>query len=251
MTRLGWLCAPLVAVAMATATASAQDASISGRVTDPDGAPVGVATVRIVSLAAGTTTGADGTYRLVIPANRLRSGQTVALSVSRQGMTATTRSVTLSPGANLTQNFTLAVGAVLLEDLVVTGTAGPTSREKVPFTVATVRAEDIPVAATSAAGSIQGKVAGATVTSSTGRPGAPPTILLRAPTSINASGRSQEPLYIVDGVVMSSGVVDIDALDIESIEVVKGAAGASMYGSRAGASVIQIRTRRGANATNN
>jgi TonB-linked SusC/RagA family outer membrane protein len=251
MTRLGWLCAPLVAFAVATATASAQDASISGRVTDPDGAPVGVATVRIVSLAAGTTTGADGTYRLVIPANRLRSGQTVALSVSRQGMTATTRSVTLSPGANLTQNFTLAVGAVLLEDLVVTGTAGPTSREKVPFTVATVRAEDIPVAATSAAGSIQGKVAGATVTSSTGRPGAPPTILLRAPTSINASGRSQEPLYIVDGVVMSSGVVDIDALDIESIEVVKGAAGASMYGSRAGAGVIQIRTRRGANAANN
>jgi TonB-dependent SusC/RagA subfamily outer membrane receptor len=82
--------------------------------------------------------------------------------------------------------------------------------------------------------------------SGTGRPGAAPTILLRAPTSINASGRNQEPLYIVDGVILNSSMVDIDALDIENVEVVKGAAAASMYGSRAQAGVVQITTRRGA-----
>jgi TonB-linked SusC/RagA family outer membrane protein len=97
----------------------------------------------------------------------------------------------------------------------------------------------------SAGSAIQGKVAGATVISGSGRPGAAPTILLRGPTSINASGRNQEPLYIVDGVILSSSMVDIDALDIESIEVVKGAAAASLYGSRAGSGVVQITTRRG------
>ena len=83
-----------------------------------------------------------------------------------------------------------------------------------------------------------------------GQPGDSPSILLRGPTSINASGRSQDPLYIIDGVVIDPSVSgsplsDIPGDDIESIEVVKGAAGASMYGARAANGVIQIRTKRG------
>jgi TonB-linked SusC/RagA family outer membrane protein len=112
--------------------------------------------------------------------------------------------------------------------------------------VAQIRMADLPVPSMNAAQSLQGKVAGATVHMGSGRPGAAPSILLRGVTSLNAQGRDQEPLYIVDGVILSSGMVDLDALDIQSIEVVKGAAAASLYGSRAGSGVIQVRTKRGA-----
>jgi TonB-linked SusC/RagA family outer membrane protein len=81
--------------------------------------------------------------------------------------------------------------------------------------------------------------------SGSGRPGSAPSILLRGPKSINAAGRDQEPLYIVDGVILGASMADIDALDIEEIEVLKGAAAASLYGSRAANGVIQITTRRG------
>jgi TonB-dependent SusC/RagA subfamily outer membrane receptor len=106
-------------------------------------------------------------------------------------------------------------------------------------------AADLPVPAVSAGSAIQGKIAGAQVVQGSGRPGAGVSVMLRGPTSINASGRDQEPLWIVDGVILSSSMVDIDALDIENIEVVKGASAASLYGSRAAAGVIQVTTRRG------
>ncbi len=238
----------IAAAALAPATLAAQEAAtVTGRVTNAQGQPEAAVLVRIESLNVGASSGADGNYRLVVPGARIRAGQSVTVTATRTGLAPVSRTVTLSPGATLSQNFQMATNVLILEDLVVTGTAGPTSRAKVPFTVATVRAEDIEVPPPTAAGAIQGKVAGATVMQGSGRPGAAPTVLLRAPTSINATGRSQEPLYIVDGVILSSSVVDIDALDIESIEVVKGAAGASLYGSRAASGVVQIRTRRGNN----
>ncbi|MFL3051106.1 MAG: SusC/RagA family TonB-linked outer membrane protein, partial [Candidatus Neomarinimicrobiota bacterium] len=106
------------------------------------------------------------------------------------------------------------------------------------------------VPATSPASALYGKIAGVKVVQGGGQPGDSPSILLRGPTSINASGRSQDPLYIIDGVVIDPSVSgsplsDIPGDDIESIEVVKGAAGASMYGARAANGVIQIRTKRG------
>jgi TonB-linked SusC/RagA family outer membrane protein len=246
MRKLRRLIAVVIAAALAPVALVAQDAAtITGRVTNAQGQPEAAVLVRIEALNVGASSGADGTYRLVIPGARIRAGQTVQITASRTGLAAQTRTVTLSPGANLTQNFQMGTAVIQLEDLVVTGVAGPTQRQNVPFAVGQVRAEDVPVPPASAAGAIQGRVAGATVTTGTGRPGAAPTVLLRGPTSIDARGRSQEPLYIVDGVILSASVVDIDALDIESVEVVKGAAGASLYGSRAAAGVVNIRTRRG------
>ncbi|MFW5950953.1 MAG: SusC/RagA family TonB-linked outer membrane protein, partial [Gemmatimonadota bacterium] len=139
----------------------------------------------------------------------------------------------------------LETEAVSLTGIVVTGVAEATSRAKLPITVEQLTGADMPVPTVSAANALQGKVAGVQVVSGSGRPGAAPSVMLRGATSINASGRSQEPLYIVDGVILSSSMVDIDALDIENIEVVKGAAAASLYGSRAASGVIQIQTRRG------
>src|SRR5690606_1133579 len=90
-------------------------------------------------------------------------------------------------------------------------------------------------------------IAGATMVSG-GAPGSGTNLLLRTPTSIN---KSTFPLVVVDGVILSqsfsASTADLEALDIESVEVVKGAAAASLYGSRAANGVIQIRTRRGSN----
>jgi TonB-linked SusC/RagA family outer membrane protein len=92
---------------------------------------------------------------------------------------------------------------------------------------------------------LQGKVPGANIASTSGRPGTAPQVILRGPTSINGNGRGQEPLYIVDGVILGSSLADINPSDIESVEVVKGAAASSLYGSRAAAGVIQITTKKG------
>jgi len=240
------LIAVLIAAALAPVSLLAQEAAtVTGRVTNAQGQPEAAVLVRIESLNAGASTGADGTYRLVIPGARIRAGQSVTITASRQGLSPVSRSITLSPGASLTQNFQMAAQIILLEDVVVTGTAGAVEARKVPFDVGQVTAEDIQVPTTSAAAAIQGKVAGATVVQGSGRPGSAPSILLRGPKSINASGRSQEPLYIVDGVILGANAADIDALEIEKIEVLKGAAAASLYGSRAANGVIQITTKRG------
>jgi TonB-linked SusC/RagA family outer membrane protein len=240
------LIAVLIAAALAPATLMAQEAAtVTGRVTNAQGQPEAAVLVRIESLNVGASTGADGNYRLVVPGARIRAGQSVTITASRTGLSPVSRTITLSPGATLSQNFQMATAVLLLEDVVVTGTAGAVEARKVPFEVGQVTAADIQVPPTSAASAIQGKVAGATVVSGSGRPGSAPSILLRGPKSINAGGRSQEPLYIVDGVILGASIADIDALDIEKIEVLKGAAAASLYGSRAANGVINITTRRG------
>ncbi len=215
--------------------------SVTGQVVDESTQrPLAGAAVTVVGTQLGTVTNTDGRYLITrVPVG----SQQVQVSLIGHG--EATQTVTIVMDQTATVNFSLSATAIALEQVVVTGTIGATRRAKLPIVVDQVRAEDMPVPAVSAGSVIQGKVAGATVISGTGRPGSAPTILLRGPTSINASGRSQEPLYIVDGVILSSSMVDFDALDIESVEVVKGAAGASLYGSRAQAGVVQIRTRRG------
>ena len=242
-----WLFAAVVAAATASAPLAGQEpATVTGRVTNPAGAAEPGVTVRIGALNISTVTAANGTYRLVIPAGRLRAGQQITIAASRVGLAASTRSVTLSPGAAVTQNFQLGTDVLQLEGIVATGVSGgATERAKVPFTVARVDAAQMPVQAVNPLSQIQGKVPGANIASVSGRPGSAPQVLLRGPTSINASGRSQEPLYIVDGVVLGGSIADINPADIESVEVVKGAAASTLYGSRAAAGVISISTKRG------
>jgi TonB-linked SusC/RagA family outer membrane protein len=91
-------------------------------------------------------------------------------------------------------------------------------------------------------------VPGANIVSASGRPGASPVIMMRGPTSINATGRGQGPLFIVDGVMLQGSFSDINPNDIESIEIVKGAAAANLYGARAGSGVINVTTKSGKTA---
>jgi TonB-linked SusC/RagA family outer membrane protein len=108
---------------------------------------------------------------------------------------------------------------------------------------------DLPVMETSALSSIAAKVPGATVVGAYARPGSSPAVVLRSPKSINASGRDQGPLIIVDGVLLNGNSVDLNPDDIESVEVVKGASGSSLYGSRAQNGVISFKTKRGSDAS--
>jgi TonB-linked SusC/RagA family outer membrane protein len=154
--------------------------------------------------------------------------------------------VSVAEGGTAQADFRLAVVPLTLEAVVTTGVVDPTSGTRVPFTVGRISAEDAPVPATNAVETIQGKVAGVTVVPE-GQPGSGTNIRLRSPTSIN---KSNAPLIVVDGVILSQSfggsTADLEAIDIESVEVVKGAAAASLYGSRAASGVVQIRTRRGA-----
>ena len=233
-----------LALVLGAGAAAAQTGSVEGTVRNTlNASPIEGARVTVEGTALSARSDANGYYRIDnVPAG------TYSVRVARLGYNpVTATNARVAAGLPLTVNLELSPAIINLDEIVITGTLGETQRAKLPFTVAVVTQDDLPVVQVDALSALVGKIAGVTVVSGSGRPGAAPTVLLRGPTSINASGRSQEPLYVVDGVILGSGIVDIDALDIESIEVVKGAAAASLYGSRAAYGVIQIQTRRGSN----
>src|SRR5205807_8583710 len=222
--------------------ALAQDAVIRGRVVNDRGEALPVATVQVPELNIGVYTSNDGLYTIQVPAARV-SGQVVTLRVRTIGHKPGVRQITLRAGEQ-TVDFTLATDVNLLEAVVVTGVQEATEQAKVPFSVTRIDASRLPVPASDPLTELQGKIP-ANIVSGSGRPGAQPAVLLRGPTSINAQGRGQDPLYIVDGVVINGSLPDINPGDIESVEVVKGAAGSSVYGARAGNGVINITTKSG------
>ncbi|MGV3709612.1 MAG: SusC/RagA family TonB-linked outer membrane protein [Gemmatimonas sp.] len=241
-----WSAIAVAALLLPGATkAQAQTATLTGVVKSEVGDPLENANVMITDLAISVATNATGRYTITIPAERLR-GQTVALTARAIGYKLVSKPVVLSAG-NITTDFDLARDVNRLSDIVTTGVSGATEQKKLPFSVAQVSDADMPVPGANPLSQLQGKVAGANIVSASGRPGSAPAIILRAPQSLNASGRSQEPLLMIDGVVASGSLADINPQDIESVEVVKGAAAASIYGSRAGNGVIQVTTRSGRN----
>lgn len=239
---------PLLAAGLFVAPLAAQaqgPAVITGVVRSEFGDPLENANVYIVELAISVGTNPAGRYTLTIPADRV-TGQTVQLRARAIGYKAQVKPLTVRAGAQ-TFDFSLEKDINRLQEVVTTGVTGETEQKKLAFTVAQVNEKDMPVPGSNPLSQLQGKVAGANIVPISGRPGSSPEIILRGPQSINAGGRGQEPLYIIDGVVSQGGLQDINPQDIENIEVVKGAAASSMYGSRAGNGVIQITTRSGKN----
>ena len=221
---------------------AAQDAILRGTVTSDRGDVVPVAAVQLPDLNLQVLTGANGQYTFTIPAARVR-GQSIALRVRSIGYKPATKIITLNAGEQ-TIDFTVATDVNMLEAIVVTGVQEATERGKVGFDVRRVDVANLPMAASDPLRTLQGKI-GANIVSGSGRPGAQASVLLRGPTMLNAAGRSQDPLYIVDGVIINGNLPEISPNDIESIEVVKGAAAASLYGARAGNGVITISTKTG------
>ena len=231
-----------VVLLAAAVPAAAQDAVLRGTVTSDRGELVQVAAVQLPELNLQALTGANGQYTLSIPAARLR-GQSVTLRVRSIGHKPATRVITLNPGEQ-TIDFQLATDVNMLEAIVVTGVQEATERIKTTFGTTIIDVANLPLASSDPLRQLQGKI-GANIVSGTGRPGTSPSVLLRGPTSLNAAGRSQDPLYIVDGVIINGSLPEIAPQDIESVEVLKGAAGASLYGARAGNGVISIKTKSG------
>lgn len=161
--------------------------------------------------------------------------------------------VRIEEGQATTLELNAETSVLTLEELVVTGVVDPTSGMKVPFTVTKVGTEALQVPTVgSALASLQGKVAGVNIQRSSGQPGSDVSILLRSPTSFEGSN---QPLIVVDGVIMSQSMTfgnslsDLESMDIVDFEIIKGAAAASLYGSRAAAGVISITTARGKTAS--
>jgi TonB-linked SusC/RagA family outer membrane protein len=231
-----------------SAQAEAQGATVRGRVATDQGQAIEGANVYITELGISVATNAQGQYVITVPDARAR-GQTVEIAARSIGRTPQRKTVQVS--GTQTVDFQLIADPIRLADIVVTGVTTGTERAKLPFDVAKVDASDLPAPSGNPLSALQGRVPGANIVSTTGRPGQAPQVLLRAPTSIDGSGRGQNPLYVVDGIILAGDLPDLNAADIESIEVVKGAAATSLYGARAGNGVIQITTKRGLNVGDN
>jgi TonB-linked SusC/RagA family outer membrane protein len=230
-----------VLLALVAGKAAAQ-ATITGKVTDTEGQPLGGAQVVIRELASfGATTAANGTYTIVVTADRAR-GQSMTLVARYLGKSPSTKPITLNAGRHEI-DFSLRDDPLRLDELVVTGVTEATSTKKLPFAVGRVSAEQLQeTPGVTALSGLAGKVAGVRVVTSTGEPGSAPSIRLRGATSITGS---QEPLVIIDGTISRASLADIASEDIERIEVIKGAAASSLYGSDAANGVVQIFTKRG------
>ena len=206
----------LALLAGGAAQAQAQNAVITGRVTSEQGQPLQGANVYITELNLSVGTNATGNYTITVPAARV-SGQSVMLRARSVGFTPQSRQITIRAGAQ-TVDFSMRPDVTRLSEVVVTGVAAATEQIKVPFAVARVDTSDMPVTGGNAVAQLQGKIPGANIVSASGRPGDAPSVVLRGPASINASGRSQGPLYIVDGVILQGGTPDLNPSAIENIE---------------------------------
>ena len=246
-TQLRYLATAVALAAGVPSVILAQAAIFTGKVSAENGTPMFGAAIAFEGLNIQVGTTQAGVYTLTVPAARV-SGQTAVLRARAIGYTPKTVSVTLRAGSQ-TFDFVLKEDINRLNQVVVTGVTAGTEQKKLSFTVAQVTEADMPVPGANVLNNLQGKIPGATIMTASGRPGSSPAIMLRAPQSLNASagGRSQEPLLIVDGVVQQGSMRDIDPSDIENVEVVKGAAASTLYGSRAAQGVIQITTKSGKN----
>lgn len=240
--RLGVVASLLTLAIAMPAFAQAQEAVVKGKVTGPAGEPLEGAQVGVTSLLVGTVTDARGAYSLVVSAANAK-GQTVGIQVRRLGYSPLTRQLALSPGEH-TLDFALQKDVRKLDEVVVTGVAGATELKNTTISISKVTEDQIQtVPAPDISSALAGKVPGVTVMEQTGMPGTSSTAQIRGATVLQIGGSG--PLYIIDGVPARNGLDSVDPQDIVSIEVLKGAASANMYGSQAANGIIAVTTRRG------
>jgi TonB-linked SusC/RagA family outer membrane protein len=226
------------------AAGAQQQGSITGLIQDLNtGAPIAAVQVYIPTLDVGVLSQENGRFLLLnVPVG------THEVRAERIGYRQMTQEVTVSAGGAAVADFTMTQQALALEQIVVTGLVDPVAGVRAPITVGRVSRERMPVTIASGAAveNLSGRVAGVRVNRISGQPGEGVTMMLRSPTTLRGSGA---PLIVVDGVILSGEglppTIDIDGMDIESMEVIRGAAASSLYGSRAAAGVVSITTRRG------
>ena len=261
MRKLKLLLAGLMCVILLPVSLYAQIKTISGQVTDTKSNPLASASVLITHSTQGTSTDAEGKFKITVPENAF-------IVVSAIGYKSQTFKVSDISGD---LSVKLEEDVAKLEEVVVTGLTTTVKRRNLANSIATVNSKQLngvaPAQTFDAA--LNGKIPGAYINSNTGAPGGGLSVKLRGVTSI--FGNTQ-PLYVVDGVYMdntatsgglnavtsaaaggnasnqdnpSSRIADLRPEDIENIEILKGASAAAIYGSRAAAGVVIITTKKG------
>lgn len=235
--------------------------NISGKVSDATGGVPGV-TVQIQGTTAGTSTNMDGVYQL---STTLKPG-TYKLQVSSIGYASASQTLVLGNQSSITVDFTLKDDATNLDEVLVVGSTVKETRRQLGNAISSVKSEDLQKSGTNnLVSALQGKVPGAQITQNSGDPSGGITIRLRGVKSIQGSS---DPLYVIDGVIVSNNtsniaqtavsnqvgtaakigsnrLADINPNDIESLNIINGAAAAAQYGSRAANGVVIITTKKG------
>ena len=237
-------------------TLIAQNIRVTGKVTDNNGLPAPGVTVMVEGTRTGVTTNADGIFSIEAPANATLHFSFIGLE--DQMIPVNNRSVI---------NVTMAESSVLLEEVVVTALGIQKEKKALGYSVQDIKSDEIlKNKQTNVINSLAGKVAGVNITQSSGSAGAGSTIIIRGGNSASES-RDNQPLFVVDGLIydnstVNSGnsgtdgvtktattfgnrVMDINPDDIESMSILKGAAAAALYGSRAADGVVVITTKKG------
>ena len=202
---------------------------ITGKVTNETGAPLVGVSVVVKGTSRGTTTNANGVFSIAADA-----GETLEFSIIGYKLSS------VKIGESATVNLQLAPEISGLNEIVVVG-YGTQKRTLVTGAVSSVSSKtlnEVPVISVSQA--LQGRVSGVTVTNN-GSPGTEPIVRIRGISSISFASN---PLYIVDG-FPTGDLATIDTRDIESVDVLKDASAAAIYGSRATSGVIMITTKKG------
>ena len=249
-------CALVLALGLSLAGASAlaaQTGTITGLVRDAVNLqPLPGAQVSVEGAGIGGLANNVGRFLLLnVPAGQ----QTLTATLIGYGTVS--QSVTVTPGESTTVDLVLREEALALEGVVVTGTAGTARRREIGNQISQLSAADIEVAAITDLGDIlQGRTTGVQINDFGGQVGGGSQIRLRGNTSLDAGN---DPLIYIDGIRMEANAIEVDgeagasasALDmvnpndIERIEIVKGPAATTLYGTEASGGVIQIFTKRG------
>ena len=222
----------LVAIAFVLNVA-AQDRTITGRILDDKGMPVQGVSVTSSNSKNGTQTDADGNYRITVAAN------TKSLNFSSVNFETQNKSI----GNQKNININLSARSNKLEEVVVTGY---TVKKRTEFTgaaskVASKQIEQVPLASFEQI--LQGRAPGLYIASGSGQPGTAARVNIRGVGSISGSS---DALYVLDGIPIESAVFrSLNPNDFESVDVLKDAASAGLYGSRGGNGVIVITTKKG------
>ena len=253
----------LITVLIFTSFVFAQS-TIEGTVSDGSGNPLVGANVIVEGTSLGAATGVDGDYTINAPAGTV-DGNTVVITASYIGYKSSSSSVDVPVGGSVNLSFSLAIDPIGLKGVSVTALGFTANRDEQGSSSVSVAAADMNRSGESLmANSLAAKASNVIVNAQAGDPGASTSIRIRGANTI--SGASQ-PLIVIDGMpinnstvygggnnisggrsagtVQQSRINDLNANDIESVEVLKGASAAALWGSRAANGVVMIKTKDG------
>jgi TonB-linked SusC/RagA family outer membrane protein len=218
---------------LTVAGVNAQTKQVTGKVTDPTGAPIPGATIKVRGAKTGTSAGSDGSFKLAAPENAV-------LIITGIGY----ESKELKTGSTTNFSIQLNQDSKALSEVVITGVGVATSKKHLGIDVEAVTASQLPATPTASIDqALIGKIPGAQISSISGNPGDPVNILLRG---INSIQGGTMPLIMLDGIqVRTTDINSLDLSNIERVEVVQGAASSALYGAQGANGVIQLFSKKG------